>query len=280
MSKNKAFEHAMFLQALGENDRADVEFIKAVEQEANDPSVIHSYAIFLHTTGMDCEKAEKYYKEALRLDPNCAVKNCNYAMLMFDVKKDYKTAEKHLKKVIEIDDDYAPALGTYALLLDFIKKEYDEAERYYQKSIRLDNEDCVTIGNYAIFLKNVKKDYGAAEHYFKKALDLEPMSIYDNCGYAGLLYGMGKKEEGDKYLKRAMSVTEDVTDEVAVEMWFYVLAHFDKTPDRAQATLDGLLASGARSVRCDFEPNIKMAEKDGYPDTKMLREYSEKITTE
>ena len=46
MSKNKAFEHAMFLQALGENDRADVEFIKAVEQEANDPSVIHSYAIF------------------------------------------------------------------------------------------------------------------------------------------------------------------------------------------------------------------------------------------
>ena len=54
MSKNKAFEHAMFLQALGENDRADAEFIKAVEQEANDPSVIHSYAIFLHTTGMDC----------------------------------------------------------------------------------------------------------------------------------------------------------------------------------------------------------------------------------
>lgn len=52
------------------------------------------------------------------------------------------------------------------------------------------------------------------------------------------------------------------------------------TPDRAQATLDELLASGARSVRCDFEPNIKMAEKDGYPDTKMLREYSEKITTE
>ena len=65
MSKNKAFEHAMFLQALGENDRADVEFIKAVEQEANDPSVIHSYAIFLHTTGMDCEKAEKYWG-----DPN------------------------------------------------------------------------------------------------------------------------------------------------------------------------------------------------------------------
>ena len=93
------------------------------------------------------------------------------------------------------------------------------------------------------------------------------------------MLGLGRKIEGKKYLDKAFGLQKDEND-LAVELWFYALAHVADRRDEARRELDRLLAGGVRSIGWDFSPNIERAEKDGYPDMDELREYARKITTE
>ena len=158
-------------------------------------------------------------------------------------------------------------------------KTSEEKEEIYKEGIRKLPNSHELIGNYALFLKNIRKDYDNAEKYYKKALELDPENADYNGNYAGFLLGLGRKIEGKKYLDKAFGLQKDEND-LAVELWFYALAHVADRRDEARRELDRLLAGGVRSIGWDFSPNIERAEKDGYPDMDELREYARKITTE
>ncbi len=132
---------------------------------------------------------------------------------------------------------------------------------------------------YANFLSDIRKDHNNAEKYYKKALEIDPESANKNGNYAGFLLGLGKKDEGKKYLDEAFELHKDEND-LTAELWFYVLAHFADRRDEARGELDRLLAGGIRSIGWDFSLNIERGEKEGYPDMDELREYARKITTE
>lgn len=68
----------------------------------------------------DMVLAEKYYREAIRLDPNLALAHNNLGTVLFE-RKDYEEAEKEYREAIQLDPNLAPA--HYNLSLIYFKKE-------------------------------------------------------------------------------------------------------------------------------------------------------------
>ena len=76
----------------------------------------------------DIDKAEKYFQEAIELDPKNANTIANYALLLTNIGKDHNKAEKYYQNAIELDPKNANIIGNYALLLTNIGKDYDKAD--------------------------------------------------------------------------------------------------------------------------------------------------------
>ena len=193
-------------------------------------------------------------------------------------KQESEKADKTKTEMPQTIKEILPKWWEYHWKIEKAKTS-EEKEEIYKEGIRKLPNSHELIGNYALFLKNIRKDYDNAEKYYKKALELDHESANKNGNYAGLLLGLGRKIEGKKYLDKAFGLQKDEND-LAVELWFYALAHVADRRDEARRELDRLLAGGVRSIGWDFSPNIERAEKDGYPDMDELREYARKITTE
>ncbi|RUM45175.1 MAG: hypothetical protein DSY46_03710 [Hydrogenimonas sp.] len=171
-------------------------------------------------------------------------------------------------------------MGNYATFLKNIRKDYDQAEKYYKKAIETDPNDADYLGNYAIFLHHIRKDYDQAEKYYKKAIEANPKHAIHLSNYAQFLLATGNKEKGEKYLERAFNALDETDHPLALELWFYRLAHFPSYRQTAQAELDRLLEMGYRSIEWDFTPNIERAIADGFDDPGLLKRYAERISEE
>ena len=172
-------------------------------------------------------------------------------------------------------------MGNYALFLKNMCKNYDKAEEYYQKSLALDPEGAIKNGNYAIFLKNIRNDYNKAEKHYQKALALDPDPAIGNSNYAQLLLITERKAEADKYMENAFAKIDTKTEtDLALELWFYRLAHYPEFFEEAKKELDRLLAEGHKSLDWHLDDNIKQAKKDGFKDIQLLKDYAKKITQE
>ncbi|WP_417327224.1 tetratricopeptide repeat protein [Halarcobacter sp.] len=243
----------------------------------------HYYAIFLTDIKKDYEEAENYYKKALDLDPNDVSYNGNYAIFLKNIKKDYEEAEIYYKKALDLDPNDAVYNGNYALFLNEIKKDYKEAENYYKKALDLDPNNANCNGNYAIFLITTKKDYENAEKYYKKALERNPNNANCNGNYASLLFIKGEKKLAKKYLENSFKLNENENEnnsDLALELWFYVLAHFQERFTEAKEKLDELLVKGYKSIGWDFSQNIERAKEDGHFNIEELEKYAKLITEE
>ena len=193
-------------------------------------------------------------------------------------KQESEKADKTKTEMPQTIKEILPKWWEYHWKIEKAKTS-EEKEEIYKEGIRKLPNSHELIGNYANFLHTIRKDYNNAEMYYKKALELDPEHAAYNGNYAGFLLGLGRKIEGKKYLDKAFGLQKDEND-LAVELWFYALAHVADRRDEARRELDRLLAGGVRSIGWDFSPNIERAEKDGYPDMDELREYARKITTE
>ena len=263
-------------------ETTDIESKDALYQEGLNKfsasvELMESYAIFLTNIRRDYDKAERYYKKALELDPNDANTNSNYGSFLYESRKDYDKAELYYKKALELEPDTGAFHNNYGLFLYEIRKNYDQAEHYYKKALELDPDDANTNGNYASFLTHIRKDHYQAERYYKKALELDPDGINKNCNYAGFLLALGRKQEALIFLDKAEKLSKN--PELDLELAFYHLAHFPDSYAESKARILELLAEGIRSVGWDFSANIVRAEQDGCEYVDELRELAARITT-
>ena len=274
--------YANFLTDIKKDHKeAEIYYKKALDLDPNDANINGNYANFLTDIKKDHKEAEIYYKKALELDPNDANINGNYANFLTDIKKDYEEAEIYYKEALELDPNDANNNCNYAIFLNDIKKDYEEAEIYYKKALELDPNDANINGNYANFLKKIKKDYEEAEIYYKKALELDPNNAINNGNYASFLFTKGEKVLAKKYLKNSFELNknEDIND-LALELWFYVLAHFKERFTEAKEKLDELLKKGYKSIGWSFSQNIERAKEDSHPYIDELEKYAKLITEE
>lgn len=175
--------------------------------ETNHPSLIGNYAIFLYEIKKDYEAAERYYFEALQLEPDNAKFNGNYAIFLYEIKKDYDAAERYYLKALQLEPDNAKLNGNYASFLQNLKKDYKRARRYYLNALKLEPDSVKNNGNYALFLDGIEKDYEAADRYYLKALEVEPDNAVTNGNYAVFLKNVKNEyEAADRYYLRALQL--------------------------------------------------------------------------
>jgi len=228
---------------------------------------------------MDNDKKDQIYCEGLKAHPKSDDLMGNYAVFLTEVRKEYDKAEAFYLKALELEPEDADFNGNYAIFLSDIRKEYDKAEVFYLKALELEPEHANNNGNYASFLRYITKEYGKAEEFYLKALELEPKKAVFNGNYAQFLLVIGQKIKAVSYLETAFKYMTEESD-LTLELWFYRLAHFPAFYEQAKENLDRLLADGHRSIGWSFDGNIQQAEKEGFQDIALLKQYAKKITEE
>ena len=270
--------YAIFLTNIRRDyDKAERYYKKALELDPNDANTNSNYGSFLYESRKDYDKAELYYKKALELEPDTGAFHNNYGLFLYKIRKNYDQAEHYYKKALELDPDDANTNGNYASFLTHIRKDHDQAEQYYKKALEFEPNHANNNGNYASFLTHIRKDHYQAERYYKKALELDPDGINKNCNYAGFLLALGRKQEALIFLDKAEKLSKN--PELDLELAFYHLAHFPDSYAESKARILELLAEGIRSVGWDFSANIVRAEQDGCEYVDELRELAARITT-
>ena len=176
--------YALFLDSVGEFDRADECFQKALQSVSNpkvDEHTLQNYTLylgfygaFLETSRADPGRAEKQYLAALEYKPNDPLSLGNYAVMLHRVRKDYKKADVYYKRAIQAHPNHASILGKYANFLKHVHHDYEGAEQFYLKAIAANPKHADSLGNYAVLLHGVKQDYDKAQKYYQQAIAAEP----------------------------------------------------------------------------------------------------------
>jgi tetratricopeptide (TPR) repeat protein len=148
------------------------------------------------------EKAEKAYKEALRINPNDAFAHNNLGGLLKELKR-YKEAEKEYKEVLRINSDDAWAHNNLGLLLYELKR-YEEAEKEYKKALQTNPDYAKAHYNLGNLLYDLKR-YPGAEKEYKEALQINPdyAEVHYSLGILlsdleNLLMDLNRKDEAKK----------------------------------------------------------------------------------
>jgi len=228
----------------------------------------------------DPNLADAMYVKGLEEFPTSAGLLASYAIFLTTVRKDHDRAEEYFRRALAADPDDANHLGNYGAFLLRVRKDYARAEEYFRRALAADSKQANTLDNYAILFSEYHKDYARAEEYFRRALAADPDDAILLGNYAGFLLARGRREEGLPALERALHHPAFSVDEgLAVECWFYSLAHRPVEGRReALRNLKQLLMAGARSPGWDFSENIAQARRDGNPDIPWLEKLAAVIS--
>jgi protein O-mannosyl-transferase len=232
-----------------EKDISKIEkiYLDGISNLPDDPLLLGSYAIFLHTTKKDYEKAEEYYKKSTTLNSENAIILGDYANLLYNIRKDYNKAEEYYIKSISIDSNNAINLANYASFLQTVKKDYNKAEEYYEKSISLDSKNAITLGDYANFLYNFRKEYNKAEEYYKNSISVNPNDANNLGNYAAFLYNIRKDyDKAEEYYKKSISINPN--NEIIVGAYAIFLFDIRKDYDKAEKYFSASISIGSNNA--------------------------------
>ena len=185
------------------------------------------------------EEAVKWFKEAIRLDPNNGSKYADLGWLYLHLKN-YEEAEINLKKAIDLDpgdqhnytglglaykglNNYKEAISAfkegisldprnglnYSALGSLYQEQnnYDEALRWYNEAVRVDPknvEGYERIGRIYQYMRNYKE----ATKWFKEAIRVNPDSKYGYEGMGRVYVGLKRYGEAKEWFDEAVKRKE------------------------------------------------------------------------
>ena len=230
----------------------------------------------------DASRADTVYTRGLEQFPNSAPLLGSYANFLRDYRKDNVRAEDCYQKAIAADPNNIELLQNYAYFLARVRKDFDRAEECYNKGLVLEPHNARLMATLASFLAKMKKDPKRAEECYRKALAVDDTDPYLKASYAGFLLAQGRDEEGMAQLAKVLPQSAgDETPNLALESWFYLLAH-GPAESRAQALADlkRALKAGRRRSGLVLLPNIVKARQAGHPDSSWLEKLAAVINEE
>jgi len=237
---------------LGKVEQAEKILEEALRYYPNDKKILEEATnIYLYTNKLD--KAIKVLKRLVKLYP----KNPKYYYLLgrvYSLKDNLKEAEKYFLKSLEVDPKYDPSIQ---VLLDYYikRQKYDKAEKLLTKLLEKNNDNIKLMKVlYFIYIMENKLDKAKEilerigkidpeekkriieenEALYKKATSkeflenlkrLERQNPYDpNILYTlGLVYYLREEyDKAEKYLKRAIKVSNDFVDAYELLLEIYL----------------------------------------------------------
>jgi TolB-like protein/Tfp pilus assembly protein PilF len=166
-------------------------------------------------SGVDAGKAEKYFQEAIRIDPDFAPAYAGLAdayMVMsrrggLDLKEANEAIGGLVEKALELDDRLIEAWVIQADLLWRLDTPLDQVEAAYQRALELGPNHVRALMGYHYFLKVIHNDFKTAQNLLKRALELNPRSTRALSRMAEILEEQNRPDEAiaviEKLLKTA-----------------------------------------------------------------------------
>lgn len=93
-------------------------------------------------------------------------------------------------------------------------KKHELSDQNYENSLALRPENSVVLNNYSYYLSLRSKDLEKAERLSKKCLELNPDEATYQDTYGWILFKLGRYEESEKWIHKALQNTELVSPEI------------------------------------------------------------------
>ena len=149
------------------------------------------------------KKAEYYFREALRFDPDFAAAHNNLANYL-TAAGDYGQAGYEFEKAIASDQSYAEAHHGYGLLLE-LTHSYGKALAHLREAVRLDPKFALAHSDLGDLLA-AGGHGGDAEEEYRLTVRFDPTLTEALFGLANVLVKEGKPAEAEAQLQSALKL--------------------------------------------------------------------------
>lgn len=216
----------------GEYDKAERYYRQAIEVDPTDADLLGSYALFLEMFG------KKYQRAKLSIDEKqqeCRGNVCSLRTPAFVAHSEslYEQADIYYRRAIDADPTHADNIGNYGAFLHEVRKEYDQAEKFYCRAIEIEPNHARILGYYAILLHYIREDHEKAEMYYQKAIESDPTNAHNLGNYAEFLDNIRHDyEQADTYYRQAIDL--DQTDARILGNYTCFLHYIRKDYDQAE----------------------------------------------
>lgn len=270
--------YAFVFKRLGQKELINESFVFSTSFGSNRLSQgkIGEFAIFTADLLKDNDKAEKYFLRAIERNPKNSFWTGNYAIFLHFYMKKYELAEKIYKKSLELNEDDAFLMFNYANLLIFGKKDYDKAESMLKKVLSIEPNNPKYKCAYAGFLFKIKKKFAQAEILCKEVTEKFNQNPAWLATYAQLKILKGEPEEAELLIQKAFDLKP--SNELCLELWFYLYAHYKEHRDLAEKEIVKLLDLGVKSLVWGLQQNVVIAIFSGHPEPQKLEEYAKQLS--
>ena len=158
----------------------------------------------------------EYGKTATELFPDQPILYIMKGLACFQLKQ-YQSALQDYNLALKLvggDNDifaqvYMHLGDTYHAL-----NEPEESDKAYEKSLLYRDDNAYVLNNYAYYLSVRNKDLDKAEKMSKHSLDIEPGNSSFQDTYGWIMYKLGKYEEAEKWIGKALEDSSGVSAEV------------------------------------------------------------------
>ena len=130
---------------------------EALKAEPRNVAALSRLGSLAHNREHNVRLAEEIAVKALEIQPNHADTLCNYGgILLDDLRKDYAGAERYFKAALRVDPQHVNTLSYYGLLVQEVHRDYKKAHALYDLAHMLDPLHANTLSNYGTFLGKVR----------------------------------------------------------------------------------------------------------------------------
>jgi len=180
-SKEKILNQALKLHSEGNISQAAKNYQSFIEQGFLDHRAFSNYGAILKDLGK-LQKAETYFRKAIKIKPDFAEAHSNLGNLLRD-NGDLQEAENSFRKAIDIKPTFSEAHYNLANILRDNGK-LNDAEMFMRKSIKIKNDFAASHCNLGLILIQLGK-LKEAEISIRKAIEIKPdyAIAHSNLGY-------------------------------------------------------------------------------------------------
>jgi tetratricopeptide (TPR) repeat protein len=207
-------EYAKAMRATKQYPKAESLFLKALEQEPNNVSIITVYAqMLLNSPSSFLDKSQKYgrvselFDRALAIEPNNLDILIKYGCVVANMQH-FPEANQLFNCALRVDEKNISTLNIYANILSQ-QGYYERASELYEDSIQLDGNNGCTIAKYANVLMQ-QGYYWRARDAFELALKVDKKNREENyqtlAEYAITLVFLGEYSRAEKLFERALQL--------------------------------------------------------------------------
>jgi tetratricopeptide (TPR) repeat protein len=158
------------LAKAGEMQKAEENFLKAIELDPHYPQSYHNLGI-LQAAMQRTKEAIKNLEKLIELEPDNAEHYCNLGIVYY-LEGSYYESELFFSKALEIDNDHPDTLFNLGKLL-FNLERTDEAISLIERFHNMDNSNTEAMYILGICFRK-KNDKENAKLYWEKTLDIDP----------------------------------------------------------------------------------------------------------